>query len=213
MTEKGRQKLWGTNEFFIKIRTFLGKCRCCWRHKKIWELPSPGHPRTSLAPGIQEPLHATAKIRGGDGPCVRPPNISRTTVIGLLLLDVSQSKKWLKRSSVGISGREIEVFRERNRECISVSDSSREWQKTVNKQGLKKGQQKFWYIKSNFFPIKGHSEIWSDKFFHAYRPSYWTLLRPIACKVTGLVLTCSDTQNVQWWLEMCSDERLFVQLA
>jgi len=27
----------------------------------------------------------------------------------------------------------------------------------------------------------------------------------------GLVLTCSDAQNVQWWIEMCSDERLFVQ--
>ena len=27
----------------------------------------------------------------------------------------------------------------------------------------------------------------------------------------GLVLACSDAQNVQWRLEMCSDERLFVQ--
>jgi len=28
---------------------------------------------------------------------------------------------------------------------------------------------------------------------------------------TWLALTCSDAQNVQWWIEMCSDERLFVQ--
>jgi len=28
---------------------------------------------------------------------------------------------------------------------------------------------------------------------------------------TGLVLVCSDAQNVQWWTKMCSDERLFVQ--
>jgi len=28
---------------------------------------------------------------------------------------------------------------------------------------------------------------------------------------SGLVLACSDAQNVQWWIEMCSDERLFVQ--
>ena len=27
----------------------------------------------------------------------------------------------------------------------------------------------------------------------------------------GLVLVCSDAQNVQWWTKMCSDERLFVQ--
>jgi len=27
----------------------------------------------------------------------------------------------------------------------------------------------------------------------------------------GLVLTCSDAQNVEWWTKMCSDERLFVQ--
>jgi len=26
---------------------------------------------------------------------------------------------------------------------------------------------------------------------------------------TGLVLTCSDTQSVQWWTEMCSDEKPF----
>ena len=26
---------------------------------------------------------------------------------------------------------------------------------------------------------------------------------------SGLVLTCSDAQNVQWWIEMSSDERLF----
>jgi len=29
--------------------------------------------------------------------------------------------------------------------------------------------------------------------------------------IEGLVLTCSDAQNVQLWIEMCSDERLFVQ--
>ena len=40
----------------------------------------------------------------------------------LLLLDVRQSKKGLKWSSVGISGGEIETFREQrvNRYCISV---------------------------------------------------------------------------------------------
>jgi len=27
----------------------------------------------------------------------------------------------------------------------------------------------------------------------------------------GLVLVCSDAENVQWWTKMCSDERLFVQ--
>jgi len=27
-------------------------------------------------------------------------------------------------------------------------------------------------------------------------------------KAPGLVLTCSDAQNVQWWTKMCSDERL-----
>jgi len=25
----------------------------------VWDFPCPGHPRTSFAPGIQEPLHAT----------------------------------------------------------------------------------------------------------------------------------------------------------
>jgi len=30
-------------------------------------------------------------------------------------------------------------------------------------------------------------------------------------ETAGLVLTCSDAQNVQWWTKMCSDERLFVQ--
>ena len=34
----------------------------------------------------------------------------------------------------------------------------------------------------------------------------------ITCHMlAGLVLVCSDAQNVQWWTKMCSDERLFVQ--
>jgi len=27
-------------------------------------------------------------------------------------------------------------------------------------------------------------------------------------RLSGLILTCNDSQNVQWWIEMWSDERL-----
>jgi len=31
-------------------------------------------------------------------------------------------------------------------------------------------------------------------------------------RIPGLILTCSDAQNAEWWIEMCSsDERLFLQ--
>jgi len=50
MTKKGRQK--SENVDFLDDK------------RKFWDLPCPGHPRTSLAPGIQEPLQSARHCSG-----------------------------------------------------------------------------------------------------------------------------------------------------
>jgi len=47
----------------------------------------------------------------------------------------------------------------------------------------------------------------------SYTPLLYKLLKTDLshCGWECRVSLCSDAQNVQWWTEMCSDERLFLQ--
>ena len=97
------------------------------------------------------------KFEVGDGPCIHPPIFWE-----VLLLDAGQSTNWLRK----VSRRNLLFW---NRGFWSRKGSYilyiRLQTVETDKWQTKKGRVKFWAVKWHFFPKKGHSKIWSAKFF------------------------------------------------
>ena len=91
------------------------------------------------------------KFEVGDGPCIRPPTILRTTIIGC----EAKYKLPKRRFSGGISSGEIEVFgRKRiNRYCIS--DLLGRLKYKVQRM-TKKSHQKFFAVSQTQCQVSAH---------------------------------------------------------
>src|SRR6218665_370726 len=99
-------------------------------------------------------------LRWGDGPCIRPPNILRSSVVGCPR-KYKQSKKGVIKEFFS----EIVVFLVKKGSCTTFN-TVKIWKIRKTWSMTKKGHQKFLACKWTFFPKKPHSKILVlEKFF------------------------------------------------
>src|SRR6218665_1559971 len=117
MAKKRSLEIWG-DESNIFLEKFVGKRRFSSEQKNMRICLAPGHPRTLLAPGFQEPLHATefsSTIFGCR--CSRHANAARTQQLQLKL-----TRTILIHSVVRVCSQSIDITHHLNNHNTETPD-------------------------------------------------------------------------------------------